>query len=91
MADETPTSRYPIKQRIERLLRLFLHLQTSSRTATVPVLCRELAVSRRTLFRDMKMLRELGVNISYEGRSNTYHITDIKLKRTSATPQRRRD
>ncbi len=82
MAREPQSGRYPvnIQRRLERILRLFVHLHSASRTATAEKLCKELEISRRTLFRDMKLLRNVGVQISYDLRSNTYRIKSIVLK-----------
>lgn len=84
MTGEEARKRYPtgVQPRLRRVLRLFVRLQTSSRNATVETLCRELDVSRRTLFRDMKLLRDCGVQISYQPRTNTYRVGRIIFPRT---------
>lgn len=60
--------------RVHRLLRLITLLQ-SGRSFGVPQLMAELGVSRRTLFRDLKMLEAAGVPY-YHDRETGYHIRE---------------
>lgn len=58
--------------RIQRLMRLIVVLQTSS-SQTVADLMKELNVSRRTLFRDLDVLKAAGIPI-YHDRDRGYRI-----------------
>ena len=61
--------------RIYRLLKLITLLQ-SRRHADVQSLCAEMGVSRRTLFRDLKMLELAGVPYRFEHNKQAYAISD---------------
>lgn len=59
--------------RVHRLLRLLALLQ-SGRSYTADELARELSASRRTFFRDLKLLDAAGVPFSYDAKQRAYTI-----------------
>jgi predicted DNA-binding transcriptional regulator YafY len=66
------TSQGPDKSS-ERIVRLLLDLQSGQ--AWDPIqLAQELAVSRRTIFRDIATLRRAGVPVQFDERQNTYRL-----------------
>ena len=59
--------------RIHRLLKLITLLQTG-RHYQAPDLAREFNVSRRTLFRDLNLLKQSGIPLVYDGAARSYVI-----------------
>jgi predicted DNA-binding transcriptional regulator YafY len=59
-----------------------VRVKTAPENATVLALCEECGISRRTLFRDLKLLREVGVRITYDDRTGSFRIDSIDLDKT---------
>jgi predicted DNA-binding transcriptional regulator YafY len=57
--------------RVERLLRL-IHLLHTTKPCSVATLCDELDVSRRTLFRDLNILKDAGLTLSFDKATQSY-------------------
>ena len=60
-------------ERLQRIMQLVAILQTQ-RSATPENLSRQLKVSRRTIFRDLDMLRKAGIPCSYNDEKQSYSI-----------------
>ena len=58
--------------RLERLLKLILTLE-SGRTYDVDELAKIVGVTRRTVFRDLKLLAQAGVDYAYDRETSRYH------------------
>jgi proteasome accessory factor B len=73
--------------RIRRLLRL-IHLLQGGRAYNTEALALECEVSRRTIFRDLGLLREVGVPLVYDELHQGYHVPGTYfLPPTSFTPE----
>jgi predicted DNA-binding transcriptional regulator YafY len=73
--------------RIRRLLRL-IHLLQGGRAYNTESLALECEVSRRTIFRDLGLLREVGVPLVYDELHQGYHVPGTYfLPPTNFTPQ----
>ena len=59
--------------RLERGLRILVLLQTGTQYDAMK-LAEELGVTRRTIFRDIAMLKELGLVIEYDARASSYCV-----------------
>jgi len=60
-------------EKFSRVLRLLLRLQ-SGQSFTVDKLARTLGIARRTVFRDLKVLRDNGVRFYYDARTCRYRM-----------------
>jgi predicted DNA-binding transcriptional regulator YafY len=63
-----------IVQRHARVLRLLSHLQSGVGLNALE-LSRHLKVCRRTIFRDLKLMREAGVDVYYDARHDCYRLS----------------
>lgn len=73
--------------RISRLLRLIRHLQ-AGRGYNAEALAVHLEVSRRTVFRDIEILREAGIPLAYDEQRQCYRIPgSCLLPATNFTPE----
>ena len=66
------------QDRIRRLLRLVTLMQ-SGRRCNVRSMCTSLEVSRRTLFRDLSVLQDAGIQYVYDGKEKTYTMESSVL------------
>ena len=73
-ADPTPRRR---DERVARLLKLSTLLQKSPGTMGAASLCKALDISKRTLHRDIFILRRAGVQIDYSHRDKGYFVTTL--------------
>ncbi|MBX7167400.1 MAG: WYL domain-containing protein [Pirellulales bacterium] len=74
-------------ERVTRLLRL-VHLLQGGRGHNTASLALECGVSRRTIFRDLDVLRQAGVPLVFDDRSQHYRIPEpFLLPATSFSPQ----
>jgi len=64
------------KTRIHRLIRIVQLLQAGRRCG-VDTLATDLGVSRRTVFRDISVLKEAGVDCQYDADNETYALTSL--------------
>lgn len=74
-------------QRIQRLLRLITLLQSGGEFKTVYDLMAELDVSRSTLFRDLKMLDEVGIPYVYSPQKGYRIVNNCFLQPVNLTMQ----
>lgn len=77
------------KDRLKRILVLVRTLQTAD-SESIDTLAQEFGVSRRTMFRDLALLREAGIGIQRNRRTKTYTVTrDVSPPRfgKSRTPR----
>lgn len=73
--------------RIVRLVELIGRLQ-ASQGHTARSLAKECGVSRRTIFRDLELLRQAGVPITFDEEHQRYHVPGaVLLPPTNFTPQ----
>lgn len=61
-------------ERVKRLLRVLVQLQSSQARAIGDLAAAE-GVSRRTLFRDLKLLHEIGIKIEYDRQARRFRTT----------------
>jgi predicted DNA-binding transcriptional regulator YafY len=69
--------------RIDRLMGIKTHLQ-AKKNLTVPQIAEQFSISKRTVFRDLRAIREIGVTVSFEPEkgysvSNNYFLRLVSL------------
>ena len=62
--------------RVSRAIRLAVLIQSHDGALDRPALQTGLSVSRRTFYRDLRILRTAGLSIQYSKRDQRYHLTD---------------
>jgi predicted DNA-binding transcriptional regulator YafY len=62
-----------LHNRYRRIIRFLSYLQSGSRYNAVQ-LAREFQVSRRTVFRDIALLRDIGIPVSYDDERDGYYV-----------------
>jgi len=73
-----------VHTRFQRLFRVLTHIQSGPRF-NVGQLARELGVTRRTIFRDIQFLRDIGFNIVFDQQAGGYRILSaVELPRPLA-------
>lgn len=64
-------------QRLTRAFGIFLHVLTCPDRVSTASLAECYQTSRRTVFRDMELLRRIGINIHYDRRAERFRIVEL--------------
>jgi len=86
-ADATMESRTPkLERRHSRLLRVASLLDADNQTEP-DVIAKQIGISRRTLFRDLAILRRSGVHLAYSREERRYRLESLHARVMSALSQ----